>query len=93
MNEILFFKLRCLFSSAIVTFLMVLYLFSWTDSKELWRSMVEKDLIYRRNSGYMANHPDLQSRMRSILLDWLMEVWLSFVMSRVVSCARGILFA
>ena len=66
--------------------LMVFVLFSWADSDELWRSMVEKETIYRRSSGYMANHPDLQPRMRAILLDWLMEVK-TFVLSQVQSLA------
>ena len=36
--------------------------------------MVEKDSIYYRSSAYLSRHSDLQPRMRSILLDWLMEV-------------------
>ncbi|CAK8674711.1 G1/S-specific cyclin-E1-like isoform X2 [Clavelina lepadiformis] len=47
---------------------------SWADSDELWRSMVDKESLYYRSSAYLSRHEDLQPRMRSILLDWLMEV-------------------
>nr|CAB3228912.1 G1/S-specific cyclin-E1 [Phallusia mammillata] len=47
---------------------------SWADSDELWKSMVCKEPAYERHSTYMDKHADLQPRMRSILLDWIMEV-------------------
>lgn len=47
---------------------------SWADSEELWKSMVSKESIYYRTSNYMCRHADLQPRMRSVLLDWIMEV-------------------
>uniref|UniRef100_H2YUV2 Uncharacterized protein n=1 Tax=Ciona savignyi TaxID=51511 RepID=H2YUV2_CIOSA len=47
---------------------------SWADSDELWKSMVNKESVYHRNSNYMDRHVDLQPRMRSILIDWIMEV-------------------
>jgi len=47
---------------------------SWADSEALWKSMVCKEPDYKSNSSYMSRHPDLQPRMRSILLDWIMEV-------------------
>ena len=55
------------------------FFFSWADSEELWKSMVSKESIYYRTSNYMCRHADLQPRMRSVLLDWIMEVCISFL--------------
>lgn len=48
--------------------------FSWADATEVWDLMVKKDDSYPRNPLLMSKHPSLQSRMRSILIDWLSEV-------------------
>ncbi|XP_041975567.1 G1/S-specific cyclin-E [Aricia agestis] len=49
---------------------------SWADPVDVWRSMCECDArsSMRRNPNMLDNHPNLQSRMRAILLDWLNEV-------------------
>lgn len=47
---------------------------SWADSRELWKGMVSKEMKYQYDSKYMIRHPDLQPKMRAILLDWLIEV-------------------
>lgn len=36
--------------------------------------MKTKDVLYIRDAGVLRRHPRLDSRMRSILLDWLVEV-------------------
>ena len=46
----------------------------WADSQEVWQLMLKKDKMYVRNAQLLARHPGLQTRMRSILLDWLIEV-------------------
>lgn len=48
--------------------------FSWADSQEVWTLMLQKELLYNRNRRMFDFHPTLQARMRSILLDWIIEV-------------------
>ena len=48
--------------------------FNWADCREVWELMLQKDESYTRNSLLMNRHPNLQARMRSILIDWLSEV-------------------
>jgi len=53
--------------------------FEWADSRQMWETMMLKEELpgYRRDSSWFTRHP-LQPRMRTVLLDWLMEVTLSF---------------
>ncbi|KAJ1523943.1 hypothetical protein ONE63_010492 [Megalurothrips usitatus] len=48
----------------------------WADEKCVWKRMCAQDVASteRRNSDMFAQHPLLQPRMRSVLLDWLIEV-------------------
>lgn len=48
--------------------------FEWADSNEVWQVMMEKESQYIRDPRALDRHPILQSRMRSILVDWLSEV-------------------
>lgn len=48
--------------------------FNWADCREVWELMLQKDESYTRNPIMMTRHPNLQARMRSILIDWLSEV-------------------
>jgi len=50
--------------------------FQWADGGDLWRGMLEKEmkLSYRRDPDMFERHAGLDARMRSILLDWLIEV-------------------
>lgn len=48
--------------------------FSWADSQEVWTQMLRKESQYIRKSNVFNRHPTLQPRMRSILLDWIIEV-------------------
>ncbi len=48
--------------------------FHWADSQEVWQVMLKKEEHYIRNPNMLSRHPQLQPRMRSILLDWLIEV-------------------
>ncbi|XP_064072144.1 G1/S-specific cyclin-E isoform X1 [Vanessa tameamea] len=49
---------------------------SWADPTDVWRSMCECDVrsSMKKNPNMFDNHPNLQPRMRAILLDWLNEV-------------------
>ncbi|XP_037040213.1 G1/S-specific cyclin-E [Bradysia coprophila] len=49
---------------------------AWGESKDIWKLMCRKDEMasLERNPDMLAYHPGLQSRMRAILLDWLIEV-------------------
>ena len=46
----------------------------WADNKEVWQAMLQKDRDYQRDFSYITKHPKLRPRMRSVLLDWLIEV-------------------
>ncbi|KAG6454926.1 G1/S-specific cyclin-E isoform X2 [Manduca sexta] len=49
---------------------------SWADPKDVWNSMCDCDArsSMKKNPNMFDNHPNLQPRMRAILLDWLNEV-------------------
>ncbi|KAL1259851.1 hypothetical protein QQF64_010428 [Cirrhinus molitorella] len=47
---------------------------SWASSDDVWIKMLNKELKYVHDKGFIQQHPALQPKMRSILLDWLMEV-------------------
>lgn len=46
----------------------------WADPKEVWSVMLEKDRIYTKDPLMLRKHPQLQPRMRAVLLDWIIEV-------------------
>ena len=47
---------------------------SWANRDDVWKNMINKEESYVRDKLYMQRHPLLQPKMRTILLDWLMEV-------------------
>lgn len=47
---------------------------SWANRDDVWKNMINKEETYVRDKLYMQRHPLLQPKMRTILLDWLMEV-------------------
>ena len=47
---------------------------SWADHEEVWRIMLQKDCMYFQEANILLKHPELETRMRSILLNWMMEV-------------------
>ncbi|CAB3239603.1 unnamed protein product [Arctia plantaginis] len=49
---------------------------SWADPADVWNSMCDCDArsSNKKNANMFDNHPNLQPRMRAILLDWLNEV-------------------
>ncbi|XP_071478562.1 G1/S-specific cyclin-E-like [Diadema antillarum] len=46
----------------------------WAELPELWSIMTRQETLYPRQVGCLKGHPSLGERMRSILLDWLIEV-------------------
>ncbi|XP_067158623.1 G1/S-specific cyclin-E1 isoform X2 [Apteryx mantelli] len=46
----------------------------WANRDDVWKNMINKEEMYVRDKLYMQRHPLLQPKMRTILLDWLMEV-------------------
>lgn len=56
--------------------------FEWADSRQMWDSMMLKEELpgYHRDAAWFRRHALLQPRMRTVLLDWLMEV-----ISRLIS--------
>ncbi|XP_002735304.1 G1/S-specific cyclin-E-like isoform X2 [Saccoglossus kowalevskii] len=47
---------------------------NWADSREVWDVMVQKESSYTRDDKFLDRHPHIHAKMRSILLDWLIEV-------------------
>ncbi|XP_046843024.1 G1/S-specific cyclin-E-like [Xenia sp. Carnegie-2017] len=47
---------------------------NWADSDDFWTFLKETDKKYPVCGQYMSQHPSLQPKMRTILLDWLIEV-------------------
>ncbi|XP_010883567.1 G1/S-specific cyclin-E2 isoform X2 [Esox lucius] len=47
---------------------------SWASSDDVWIKMLNKELKYVHDKGFLQRHPKLQPKMRAILLDWLLEV-------------------
>lgn len=45
--------------------------------QDVWNVMKAKDRKYLRDKQLIDRHPQLQSRMRAILLDWIIEVCIS----------------
>jgi len=50
--------------------------FEWADSRQMWETMMSKEELpgYHRDNSWFSRHTLLQSRMRTVLFDWLMEV-------------------
>lgn len=48
--------------------------FSWASKDDVWNNLLRKDKLYLHNVRVMERHPNLQPKMRAILLDWLIEV-------------------
>lgn len=54
--------------------------FDWANSGEVWKAMLSKEFVpsLRRDPKMFSRHPGLDERMRSILLDWMIEVVYQF---------------
>ncbi|XP_015416407.1 PREDICTED: G1/S-specific cyclin-E2 [Myotis davidii] len=47
---------------------------SWGCSNDVWLNMLKKETRYVHDKHFEVLHSDLEPQMRSILLDWLLEV-------------------
>ncbi|XP_044028754.1 G1/S-specific cyclin-E2 [Siniperca chuatsi] len=54
----------------------------WGSSEDVWQKMVGREQNYTHSKSFMQKHPSIQPRMRSILLDWLIEVSESYTLHR-----------
>ncbi|XP_055504315.1 G1/S-specific cyclin-E1 [Leucoraja erinacea] len=46
----------------------------WANGDDVWNVLLKKEQMYLRDKDFFQKHPLLQPKMRTILLDWLMEV-------------------
>ncbi|XP_061593131.1 G1/S-specific cyclin-E1 [Cololabis saira] len=46
----------------------------WASKDVVWNNMLAKDKTYSRDVHMLEKHPHLQPKMRTVLLDWLIEV-------------------
>ncbi|KAI1904099.1 hypothetical protein AGOR_G00002180 [Albula goreensis] len=46
----------------------------WANRDDVWNNLLKKDKAYSRDVHFMEKHPQLEPKMRVILLDWLLEV-------------------
>ncbi|KAM9340221.1 G1/S-specific cyclin-E2-like [Symphorus nematophorus] len=54
----------------------------WGSSEDVWMKMVCKEQNYRHSKSFIQKHPRIQPKMRSILLDWLIEVSEAYTLHR-----------
>ncbi|XP_038580733.1 G1/S-specific cyclin-E2-like [Micropterus salmoides] len=54
----------------------------WGSSEDVWVKMVGREQNYTHSKRFMQKHPTIQPRMRSILLDWLIEVSEAYTLHR-----------
>uniref|UniRef100_A0AAY4EP01 Cyclin N-terminal domain-containing protein n=1 Tax=Denticeps clupeoides TaxID=299321 RepID=A0AAY4EP01_9TELE len=54
----------------------------WASKEDVWSNLLQKDESYNRDTRVMDRHPNLQPKMRAILLDWLMEVCEVYLLHR-----------
>nr|XP_040045527.1 G1/S-specific cyclin-E2-like isoform X1 [Gasterosteus aculeatus aculeatus] len=54
----------------------------WGSHEDVWVKMVDREKNYRHSKNFMQKHPKIQPRMRSILLDWLIEVSEAYTLQR-----------
>lgn len=78
--------------SEVCVFLVFFLFYSWGNREEVWRIMLNKEKTYLRDEHFLQRHPLLQARMRAVLLDWLMEVSLTVLVTTIARsfCATAI---
>ncbi|XP_041665181.1 G1/S-specific cyclin-E2-like isoform X2 [Cheilinus undulatus] len=54
----------------------------WGSSQDMWLKMVIREQNYTHSKNFMQKHPNLKPGMRSILLDWLIEVSEEYTLHR-----------
>uniref|UniRef100_A0A8C5EJV8 G2/mitotic-specific cyclin-B2 n=1 Tax=Gouania willdenowi TaxID=441366 RepID=A0A8C5EJV8_GOUWI len=54
----------------------------WKEPDEVRLQMLAHDLSFKHSSNFQKKHPNVLPRMRSILLDWMMEVCEAYTLHR-----------
>jgi cyclin E len=44
------------------------------NDSDLWHNLKKKSNLYKHDAYYLKKHPNIQPKMRAILIDWLIEV-------------------
>lgn len=52
------------------------------DMDEFWFMQVAREVTYAPSPSYLLRHPQIKPKMRSLLLDWLVEVCEEFLLHR-----------
>jgi G1/S-specific cyclin-E1 len=55
---------------------------SWANNNELWQVMRRKEVKYSHDPNYLKRHLNIESQMRAILLDWLVEISYAYRLHR-----------
>ncbi|KAF7691275.1 G1/S-specific cyclin-E2-like [Silurus meridionalis] len=55
---------------------------SWGSSEDVWVKMLSKEIKYKHSNTCLERHPRLQPKMRTVLLDWLLEVCEAYLLHR-----------
>lgn len=62
---------------------------SWGNSKDVWLNILKKENRYAHCKHFTSLHSSLQPHMRSILLDWLLEVCSFSYLVLCYACEAG----
>ena len=46
----------------------------WAEREDVWANMIKREKKHRLDPAILDKHPEITSRMRSVLIDWLIEV-------------------
>uniref|UniRef100_A0A8C2Q972 Cyclin E2 n=1 Tax=Cyprinus carpio TaxID=7962 RepID=A0A8C2Q972_CYPCA len=65
-----------------VSCFLLIHCLNWGSSEDVWRKMLSKERKYKHSKSSLDRHPSLRPKMRSMLLDWLMEVCESYTLHR-----------
>ncbi len=55
---------------------------TWANNNDLWKVMRLKDLQYKHDFNYLRRHAGIEPQMRSILIDWLVEIAYAYRLHR-----------
>lgn len=55
---------------------------NWAHNIDIWKLMRLKDLHYHHDFHYLKKHTGIDSKMRSILIDWLAEICFAYRLHR-----------
>lgn len=62
---------------------------SWANKDDVWNNLLRKDQLYLHDKHVMERHPNLQPKMRAVLLDWLLEVGVRFMVLMSPNLGEG----